>query len=1153
MLPLHVQQSINLISEKNIQLELDNEKIVVRVLKNGATPKCTQEAIKLIIAYFRVDLHYLDKTLGESFQTFKQGIKHLDSENEHLKKIRKNTNEKMKLFQDGRTRRYSRAKIDEFNLEKVSDRPVHIICEVSPPPKNRLEMLKNLHMANNNSNYILSEDFAVFDCTIGEPPALWSKLGVFKAIKRQISEEAKIKDNETEGMLESLKTAQLLYRPVKVSLIGIIVHVQKEPENGAMKIDLMGCLTGNIPVLTTSHLMYETLNDQKYGKNLAPFLKERFNVYRQKKGDIVVILPSSHSLQDIGIKSSEFIKAGNFSKPFVEGTFDLSQVFMDDTEDQIFRLIPFGTGHGSSSIHGNGRIIGFPIPMFLKNWEILSEKMDFCFLSSCFLGGGSMLQLTAAAVKCPVIIQSSTDLPSTTSHLFTIHLALNLAALKLYPQDKGPNRGPKQLSHQDLKEIGSLAFDGHFSGKDGELKNMQSFLLPAYNPDIPNVAYSGFISPKIMDVDKEIRNLKELDFENDVFEDDAKDRILYFFSQPVLPITIINKTVQGIVALASRGGNNFHIINGLQLPNIEFKDIVDKTLANRAHPDKSGANKLFVIGRLSCKINGKSIDLKNVVIAAVGTGTFIACKVHNKGYYIVNSTDDLDFINHSTVSEDKICRLLYSHALACAPSIEQLKINVAGRQGPDNFFEKLHQLVWKKRAPLQVQLFDLILQKGTDLELRRVKKKLLQEKRELIVNEGVVFAIRSHYLGAVKELMSGLSINGKDSTGVPLLHHAILSGNESIIQFFLKEGADPFEKNQKISGYELASANIPIFKLLIEGREIHEWNRLFSLRWPPICHAMATSNIPFFNFLIEKKIHLITKMGDYPFIGFAVALGNIEFVKLLMDNGLSLDIKHNGIHLIFAALEKGSPELIQLFVDHCPNINVRNKEGLTPLELTQAKGQMELNSILHKFTRYNESINTVEESESKFISIIKHYKNALSLFGVEPKITPEMEDQLLKVLKMKGDLTDLVELCGCGYVFSQEFYQKIVLVLIGNPNFKHSLRVLDLGGKLTQQQCNQWILNLIRYGRSDLIKELKERGYELQQMTIEQKLVVEKILIGPDKNALISSLMAAVEAGLDLRKLANGSQLKIASHLSDRLKDMPDVLDMLSKLLHLEF
>jgi ankyrin repeat protein len=715
--------------------------------------------------------------------------------------------------------------------------------------------------------------------------------------------------------------------------------------------------------------------------------------------------------------------------------------------------------------------------------------------------------------------------------------------------------------------------------------NMQSFVLPSYNSDIPHTAYSGFINSQVMDVDTEFKHLKKFNLnENEVIVDTSENRQLYFFSQPVTSVTITNDTIKsGNVGLASRGGNNFHILNGIELPNIEFKKILDQTLANRAHDangekynKERGANKLFAIGKLRCQVNEKEMFLENVVIAATDKGSFISCKAPSKNsipmYYIFNSSEDLDNMNVSSVTEEEFCQLFYPIASACTPTMEQLKINASGRQGANDFFEKLQSLFWNDKLPLAAELFNAIIQKGSDLEVVHIKNKISEkihtkEKRQQIFISGALLAIKCNNLRALKDLMTGIPINANDSKGVPLLHHAILNERKEIIQFFLKEGADPFQKNKEnISGYELACNNIPIFKLLIEGRKTDEWNRSFCLGIPPIIHAMATSNEALLKFLIEKKLHLITKFDGFPLIGLTITSGKIEFLQLLIDNGLSLDVTHNGIHLIFLAVQLGKPEIVQFFVDKCASLNVKDNNGLSPIQLADKQGNTEIKNILLKKTRHNGSVKPDEtikisqlaEAKAKrngFVSVAKDYKNFLSSInenGIVPKVTPQIENKLLQVINIKHDLSDMVELVESGYVFSKEFYQKLLEIVLRNPNFKNSLSILDQGLVINQQQCNQWILKLIKLGRPDLIKGLGERGYALLNMNTIQNEILEEILCNQKKNKLVSTLIAAASAGLDVRRLPENCRIRIRSAITAILGDQPKILNMFDKLLHLD-
>ncbi|MBA2368491.1 MAG: ankyrin repeat domain-containing protein [Candidatus Protochlamydia sp.] len=1181
-----IQDSIKLISEENMNISSNDKEIIVNLITKNS-PKCSKDAIKLIVAYFTEDLDYLHTTCGHSFGDLKKKIKFLTFGNEVLEKQRDTTNAKMKLYQDPRIKFIAHDELAKCGLDRKNSQAVRIIHEVSPAPKNREEMVANLRLALNHPKYILSESLAVFDCSIGQLPPKWSKIAVFNKLKKQVALELEIKNSKAED-LALLKQTLSLYKNITIAPLSIIVHLDDKPENGAMKINLVLSLLGKLPTLTTKQLFYEALRNQSLCKNLEnTLLQGKYTVYVQKQGDLVMILPPSHSLTDEGINLDEFKKVEKsliqeFAKQPGKGTFDLSSVFLKETEDQRFSRPIAWFGHGASSISKKeaGHIAGLSIPNFQANWDILAKNgLEFLFLSSCFIGGENMSHVTSSIgnVTCPVIIKSSSDISSASSFNMTPHLALQFAALKLYPGG-GLNHEPQQLRQKDLREIGSLVMGKDSPNENAQLMNMQSFILPSYNPDIPHAAYSGFISLQAMDVDKELKQQKKNHIiENEVIVDRSEDRQFYFFSQSVAPVTLSNESIQtGRVGLASRGGNNFHIMNGLELPNIELSAIIQKTLANRAHHETeeistkgSGANKLFAMGKLRCQVNNKNVCLENVIIAATDQGPFIACKAPYDRYYVIDTSEDLNSLNFRAISEDEFCQLFYPVALACSPNLEQLKINAAGRQEAKDFFEKLQKLFWNEKLTLSAELYEAIIHKGYDLEVVHQKSKIFEtcknkEKRRQIILNGIIVAIKTQNLRALEDLMaSNIEIDARDEKGIPLFHHAIQSGNKEIVQFFLKCGANPnMQNSKKITGYELATSNIPILKLLIEGRRLDEWNIPFSLGRVPIDHAIVTSNEPLLNLLIEKKIHILTQLAsNFPLLYLPLLMGHQGFLKLLIENGLSVNDSYKGIPLIFYAIKKGNAEIVKLFVENGARLDVRDQENLSPLQRALKENNEEIENIILfgaanlKSTKHRAKLANPKAS-NKYIFEAKDYMNFIkSIDGKETvaQVSREIENKLFKILVMEHDLSDFNELAESGYTFSQEFYQKIINVILKKPTyFKNSLSLLDYGFELPQQQCNQWILKLIKLGLSDQIKGLRERGHTMQNLSPLQEEILTEIFMDLPRDQLIASLLCATAAGLDVRTLGEISKIKIIMALTGTLKDQPKVLAMFDKLLHLD-
>jgi len=819
-----------------------------------------------------------------------------------------------------------------------------IICEISPTPKNNEELLNNLHLVINNSSYILSESLAVIDTNRGHTTESWSKKTVFDVLKQKLHEiesDGSIEIATQETLNGALKEAIDLFIPTTIVPLSIIMHPGPEPDNGAMQQSLLKGLQTKVPTLTTHALIKQMAESKDFGS--GEFLKAwGLSVYVQKEGGFILFLPESSSLKNLGLNPDNFQK---FDKPLSELEFhplsvegDLSSALLDDQDDVKFRRLVYDNGHGLSGNLDQAHIGGLLVPEFQSSLLILSKKgMVFLYVETCYAGGGNTAQiaLPTGIVSCPTIMASSTDQPSLTIREDP-HLTTNAAGVMLYPNTEMRNAAPKQLTQNDMKKLGNMTVSDQID-KRSLIPNMQSFLLPSNQPDIPHVAYSGFITPMIMDVDQELKQLrksKETLPEN--IEDKNQLRLHYFFSRPVCEATIRNDEVSGPVGLVSRGGNNFHILNRLELPKVELTKIVSKSWQNIG----DAPNKLFAIGSMQCLMEDKEVELKNIVVGGTREGLFFAFKNENdplKPYKIVQIEippgkeakipSTIDFSSAINVSLEEFSEFFYSKASDCKPSVDQLMVSTAGRQGTQDFFSQADKIFWEDKPPPVARMCQSIIQEGfifkpgqTQSLFKATVDDLVKQHDQEALNRGISLAIKQNQPKIVEKFIAeGVKIPFKDYAGEPLLksavrsgniemvklllengadpnhlnnegftplHNAIASGSEKIVQLLLSEKADPTLKASGKTAFEMAVKNPNIFKILANTSPIELWNAPFADGLLPIFYAVDTKNAAFLNLLLELKAPLdITEKDGWNPIQYAVINSAPANIKQILSDG----------------------------------------------------------------------------------------------------------------------------------------------------------------------------------------------------------------------------------------------------------------------------
>jgi ankyrin repeat protein len=960
---VYFQNTIDLFSDQNMKINLQNDEIIVNLKRTDVSQKVLSEAAKFLTAYFTEDVEYLSKINDEFYQSLKKRIRCLVERDPNVGHRYKITSLKVKMFKINPNQVAITDEDHQVHDLKSYHRSVRVVLEVKPEPTTREEMIENVHLAINNPGYILSETFAVYDCNIGKPPYGWSKSTIFERLKKQIEIEFSYRDDKSLANVEILKATLELFKPAHLILMSVVVCLDKGPENGAMKQSLLTSLLGGLPTLTTKKLFIEALNDTsgRFAFLVERLLKKECAIYLQKEGDVVLLLPPLVSIEDAGMNPQEFKLFKEHSKEIkraldsiLTGKFDLSNVMMKDSEDQMFHRFVFDTGHGLSSNKNkdHGIIAGLPISKFQESLDVLwDNKMDFALVQSCFLGENTK---HIKQPKCPMIITSSTDLSSFLSTAsMQQHKGLKLAAKKLYPNIEIRNHKPKQLTQKDLEEIGGKAVTVQAFHNDekynGKLQNMQSFILPNPNPNVPHTIYSGFKSSQVMDVDKDFKNLRRLTNTDGIIKiaDEDKHRCLYFLSRPIMPAIIRNEVNSGDVGLASRGGNNFHILKGLELPKIEFITLVDQTLKNRSYDpsgikfDKEmGANKLFVLENLKCLVDGKSFSFDRVVIAGTEKGPFVACQAPDGGYYMLKSREDWDKLNFIPVSEEDFALALYLAVLACTPSIEQLERNTAGQQRIKDYHKHLQGLFSDVKLSVLEDFFEAtaLTTSRFDLKIDRIFRNFNDsEARQNILFQAALFAIKNDNLAALEDLLnSGVDVNAEDSEKVPLFHHAIKQGNQETIEFFIKSGVTITHRSMSIA---FCANHKQIFDLLRNKFKEKAFKKPTVIKPDVILNSKIR----------EPKSLPLPITNEVDAAVFAIKTQNIETLKHLLDNVVDVNAEDaDGQLLLHHAVLQGNEKIIKIILKKNVDLLKRNKNHETAFFLA-AKNLAIMELLLNKF------------------------------------------------------------------------------------------------------------------------------------------------------------------------------------------------------------
>ncbi|KAL0276307.1 UNVERIFIED_CONTAM: hypothetical protein PYX00_003902 [Menopon gallinae] len=215
------------------------------------------------------------------------------------------------------------------------------------------------------------------------------------------------------------------------------------------------------------------------------------------------------------------------------------------------------------------------------------------------------------------------------------------------------------------------------------------------------------------------------------------------------------------------------------------------------------------------------------------------------------------------------------------------------------------------------------------------------------------------YKGAIDEVKAKVSENpdlvtSKDGNERMLIHWASLSGCDQLVKFLLEQGS-PVDPPDDIAMTPLilaASANrSQVVKLLIDnGANVNAQNNeghsalqySASKGWTQVLEMLILHGADI-NIMDKRKatpLHRAASRGDLPVVTLLVKHGG----KGLMIN--AVDVYGNTpLHL---ACEENNVPVVELLVEIGANIELKNKEEKTPLELARPELVKCINRVLGK-------------------------------------------------------------------------------------------------------------------------------------------------------------------------------------------------------------
>jgi ankyrin repeat protein/L-ascorbate metabolism protein UlaG (beta-lactamase superfamily) len=179
-------------------------------------------------------------------------------------------------------------------------------------------------------------------------------------------------------------------------------------------------------------------------------------------------------------------------------------------------------------------------------------------------------------------------------------------------------------------------------------------------------------------------------------------------------------------------------------------------------------------------------------------------------------------------------------------------------------------------------------------------------------------------------------------TGMTSLHYAVYYGNETVVDYVLKNGANINAKDQRnltpvwfsVSGGRPAMLK----KLIALGADLKVQNPAGDNL---LFRAVNGGNIEVISILLGNgfTVDMKTSWGGTPAI-YAARTGNIDVIKFLASRGADLKAANGGFTLLHDAIFSGRTEAVEYLLDRGLDINGLGGEGPTPLILAVDVGNI---------------------------------------------------------------------------------------------------------------------------------------------------------------------------------------------------------------------